>query len=111
MARAGLNAGHALLIGQLLTLLVDLLRQERHAEQIHILEAVGLPQLCLLGENVFGVVHVEVHGGHQGRAVLLVAGHIEAARVYVAQPVDGFLSRHTAASLHLITFLMRICIV
>ena len=45
MVGTGPDAGPALLVGQALALLVDLPGQVRNGEQIHILEAVGLPQL------------------------------------------------------------------
>ena len=94
MVRAGLDAGHALLVGQLLAPFIDLLRQVRHAEQVHIFKAVGLPQLRFLGEDVLGVVDEKVHGGHQGLPCLLVPRHVKAARVHIAQLVNGLLPRH-----------------
>ena len=93
MVGTGPDAGPALLVGQALALLVNLPGQVRNGEQVHILEAVGLPQ------HILGVVDVKVHPGRQGKLRLLTAGDVEAAAVYVAQPLHCVLSCHGSASL------------
>jgi hypothetical protein len=90
----GGDARHALLVGQLFALLVDLLRQMGNVEQVHILKAVGLPELGLFGEHVLFCGGVEVHGGGEEMFVLVAAGHIVAAGIHVAQTIDSLLSGH-----------------
>ena len=58
---AGIDAGHPLFISQLFTLLINFTGQVGHAEQIHILKAVGLPKLCFFGQHIFGRIGIKIH--------------------------------------------------
>lgn len=91
MGGAGLNTGHALLVGQLFAGIIDRLGEMGDAEQIHILEAFGLPELCLFGEDVLFRRGIEVHGSSQRLLLLLATGDIKLALIMVH-------SRSTASS-------------
>ena len=94
---AGLDAGHALFVCQKLALLINLLRQVRNAEQIHIFKAVGLPQLCFLGQHIFGVMDIKVHLRRQRKLLFPASGDVKAAAVHVAQPGNRIVSCHDPA--------------
>ena len=94
MGGAGLNAGHALFVGQLFAGVVDLLGQMGNAEQVHILKALGLPELCLFGEDELLRRGVEIHGDRQRLAILLATVDVKLALINGTEPVNGFLACH-----------------
>ena len=91
---AGLDTGHAFVIGQFFTGVVDLLRQVGHAEQIDILKAVGFPELGFFRQHIFGAVCIKIHLGGQRQLVLTTEPHIKSALIDFAQALYGIFSCH-----------------
>ena len=110
---AGLDASHALVIGQLFALVIDLFRQVGHIEQVHILKAVGFPKLGFFRQHVFRGFRIKIHLRRQRLPVLLAQPHVKFTAVNITQTVHSFFTRHgstvlsTCAATTLLSFLSR----
>ena len=91
---AGVDAGHALLVGLLFTCLINFLGQMGHAEQIDVFKAIGLPELGLLGQHIFGGFCIKIHLCGQRLLMLLTAPYVEIILIDLTQALNGIFSRH-----------------
>ena len=98
MGGTRLDTGHAVLIRHLFAGLVDLPGQMGYAEHVDILEALGLPELRLFGENVLVTERVKVHGDSQRRLLRAAAVDVELTLVDGTKPLNGLLTCHGKAS-------------
>ena len=103
MVGAGIDAGHALLIGLLFTCLIDLAGQMGDAEQVNIFKAVSFPELCFFGQHIFGGFCIKIHLRRQRLLVLFTHANVKIAAVDIAQTLYCFFPCHGSTVLSLNT--------
>ena len=94
MSGLGLYAAHAVLMGVIAALCEYLLCQVRNIEDVDILVAVCLPELCGLNENVFLRMDIQKCRRRQKILVFLKTFNVKVNGIAFAKLVDSFDSCH-----------------